>query len=207
VPSNYDNSAPFYDQLSRIIFGKTLVQAQVYLLNFVPPGSSVLIIGGGTGWILEELTKIHPSGLKITYVEISAKMTTLSQQRNGGKNEVVFINDDITNISTTTPFDVVITPFLLDNFTDETLQQAFKNIHQQLKSGGLWLCTDFQITGKLWQRVLLQSMYLFFTVLCRIETMRMPHIESCFTRHGYKPLTTKAFFGNFIISTQYKKAL
>ncbi len=205
MPSNYDNSAGFYDRLSRMVYGKALVTSQVYLLQFIPANSSVLIAGGGTGWILEEIAKIHPTGLTITYVEISAKMLALSQQRNCGTNKVTFVNQPIEEVDSATVYDVVITPFLFDNFTEQTLDAVFAHLHQRLKPGGLWLCADFQLTGKLWQRVLLKSMYTFFRILCGIETTTMPDIESRFTKYGYKKIASKTFFGDFIISTEYQK--
>jgi ubiquinone/menaquinone biosynthesis C-methylase UbiE len=205
MTSNYDNSAFFYDRLSRLVFGKALVNAQVYLLRFVPPNSSVLIVGGGTGWILDELATIHYSGLAITYVEISSKMTELAKKRHTGINKVVFINDAIENTKPQSTFDVVITPFLFDNFNQDTLGKVFSHIHQQLKPGGMWLCADFQLTGKLWQKLLLQTMYLFFKLLCRIETMRMPDIKRVFMAHCYKPISSMCFYGDFIFSVRYKK--
>jgi ubiquinone/menaquinone biosynthesis C-methylase UbiE len=207
MPSNYDNSASFYDRLSRIVYGQALITSQVYLLQFIPANSSILIAGGGTGWILEEIAKMHPSGLVITYVEISAKMTALAQQRNYGANRVTFINKPIEEVEDTILYDVVITPFLFDNFTEETLDGVFVHLHQRLKPDGIWLCTDFQLTGKLWQRALLKSMYLFFKILCNIDTTSIPDIEGCFAKYGYKKITAKTFFGEFIISTEYEKAI
>lgn len=206
MTSNYDNSAFFYDRLSRLVYGKALVNAQLYLLQQVPPNSSVLIVGGGTGWILEELSNIHYSGLDITYVEISSRMTALAQKRITGINKVTFIIDAIENTPITQTYDVVITPFLFDNFTEETLAKTFNRIHQQLKPKGLWLCTDFQLTSPLWQKVLLKSMYLFFKILCGIETLSMPKIENQFGQHGYRTIATKTFYGDFIVSTRYQKA-
>lgn len=205
MTSNYDNSAIFYDQLSRLIFGDALVKAQVYLLRFVRPNSSVLIVGGGTGWILEELSAIHYSGLQITYVEISSQMTALAQKRHTGINKVTFVNEAIENTTLSTLYDVVITPFLLDNFTEATLQKTFSHIHRQLKPKGLWLCSDFQITGSLWQKLMLKTMYLLFKVVCRIETLKKPDIEAQFVKHGYRPLTSKTFYGDFIISKRWEK--
>lgn len=205
MPSNYDNSATFYDQLSRMVFGKALVEAQLYLLRQVPPNSSVLIVGGGTGWILEELSTIHYSGLNITYVEISSRMTALAQKRHTGINKVTFINDAIENTITDMPYDVVITPFLLDSFTDETLEKAFAHMHQQLKPKGLWLFADFQLTGKLWQTLLLKSMYFFFSILCGIETTHLPDIQNQFIKRGYSLLGSKTFYGEFILAVRYQR--
>jgi ubiquinone/menaquinone biosynthesis C-methylase UbiE len=206
MASNYDNSAGFYDGLSRMIFGKALVKAQVYLLQFIPANSKILIVGGGTGWILEEIAKVHPSGLDITYVEISENMLSLSRKRDVGDNRVAFINDAIENVKPDQDYDVTITAFLFDNFTQDALPVAFEHIHRALKPKGLWLCTDFQITGALWQRTLLKSMYLFFKLLCGIDTTTLPDIEGQFVEHHYKAKSAKAFFADFILSTLYQKS-
>jgi ubiquinone/menaquinone biosynthesis C-methylase UbiE len=204
MPANYNNSAWFYDRLSRMVYGRALINAQVYLLQYVPAGASVLIAGGGTGWILEELTKIHPSGLQITYVEIAADMMALSKKRNVGSNKVIFINDAVENVNPGTKFDVVITPFLFDNFTEETTQRVFNHLHDLLKPDGLWLNADFQLTGKWWQNVLLKLMFLFFKMLCNIEASKLPDVDRQFELHGYKATDERTFFGDFIVSRVYK---
>ncbi|UOE50196.1 class I SAM-dependent methyltransferase [Mucilaginibacter sp. SMC90] len=205
MAANFDNSAWFYDRLSRLVYGKALVNSQVYLLNFVPVNSTILIAGGGTGWILDELTKIHPAGLQITYVEISANMLALSKKRTTGQNEVVFINDAVENVKLTAGFDVVITPFLFDNFVNETVDNVFNHLHNLLKPGGLWLNADFQLTGRWWQNVMLKSMFIFFRLLCGIEASKLPAIEKRFNAAGYAVVDDKTFFGDFIVARVYRK--
>ena len=205
MAANYNNSAWFYDKLSRLIYGKALIKAQVYLLDNIPAGSKILIAGGGTGWILEEIAKLYPSGLKISYVEVSTNMIALSKKRITGENNVDFINAPVEDVPLPTDYDVVITPFLFDNFTEENLRKIFIHIHQSLKPGGLWLNTDFKLTGKWWQRILLRSMILFFRVICRIEATRLPDIEKRFNETGYAIVKQGSFFGEFILSTAYRK--
>jgi len=205
MASNYDNSAWFYDRLSRVIYGKALIMSQVYLLHYIPAEATLLIAGGGTGWILEEIAKIRPSGLKITYAEISANMMALSLKRNAGDNQVTYINKAVENVAVQNQFDVVITPFLFDNFTEQTLQKVFVHIHHSLKPGGIWLNTDFRLTGKWWQKLLLRSMILFFRIICRIEATRLPDIEKCFELQEYRVISQRSFFGEFILSTAYRK--
>lgn len=151
MAANYDNSAWFYDRLSRLVYGKALVKSQVYLLKHIPENSGILIAGGGTGWILEEIAKAHPSGLTITYAEISSNMMALSKKRKIGDNKVIFINEPVENIEEYRLYDIVFTPFLFDNFTEETLQNVFTHLHKRLKPDGIWLNTDFRLTGKWWQ--------------------------------------------------------
>ncbi len=192
--------------LSRAVYGMALVNAQVYLLQYIPANARVLIVGGGTGWILEEMTKIHPSGLNITYVEIAPKMMALSKKRNTCDNHVVFINDAIENVSLPANFDLVLTPFLFDNFTEHTTQKVFDHIRPLLKANGLWLNCDFQHSGKWWQGVLLRSMILFFRAVCHIEASHLPDVEKHFKGHDYKAMAKQAFFSDFIVSTVYKPA-
>ncbi|HEY4322966.1 MAG TPA: class I SAM-dependent methyltransferase [Mucilaginibacter sp.] len=205
MAANYNNSAWFYDKLSLIVYGRAIINAQVYLLRFIKPNSHVLIVGGGTGWILEEMAKVYPSGLEITYVEASANMMARSKKRHTGLNKIIFVNDIIEDAPLSGSFDAVITAFLFDNFTEETLKKIFDDIHKYLKRGGLWLNADFQLTGKLWQTILLKSMHLFFKLLCNIEASKLPDIENQFKRHGYESVAQQTFFSDFIISKAYRK--
>lgn len=207
MAANYNNSAWFYDSLSRLVYGHALINAQQYLIRYIEPGSNILIAGGGTGWILDEITKLHPAGLHITYVEVAPNMIALSQKRNTGTNEVVYINNAVENVPLAHDFDTVITPFLFDNFTDQTLKTVFNHIHALLKPGGLWLNADFQLTGKWWQQFLLKSMFIFFRIVCGIEASKLPHIESHFTQNSYKTISHKTFFNEFILAQVYSKQL
>ena len=205
MSANYNNSAWFYDGLASLVYGKALVNVQVYLLHHIPANSNVLIVGGGTGWILEELTRIHPKGLTITYVEIAPAMIGLSKKRNTGYNKVTFINDAIENVILLPDFDVVVTPFLFDNFTEQTLYKVFNGINGLLKKDGLWLNCDFQLTGKWWQWVMLKSMFVFFRLICNIEASKLPKIKECFEHDGFKTIAQKNFFGEFIGAGVSKK--
>ena len=203
MAANYNNSTWFYDRLSHMVYGSTLIDAQIYLLQYIPANSHILIAGGGTGRVLEELTKLYPSGLKITYVEVSANMIARSKKRKTGFNKIVFINNAIENVVLANDFDVIITAFLFDNFTEQTLQRVFNHLHLSIKPKGIWLNCDFQLTGKWWQQILLKSMFLFFKLLCNIEASKLPDIEKQFEQHGHKTIAQQTFFGNFIVSKVY----
>ena len=206
MAANYNNSTWFYDPASKLIYGKSLIQAQAFLLRFIPAKSKILIVGGGTGWILAEIAKIHPSGLKITYVEIAPKMMALSKKRDAGNNDIDFINDAIENVDLQNGYDVIITPFLFDNFTEDNFQKIFGHIHPALKPNALWLNTDFRPTGKWWQNILLGSMFLFFRLICRIEAKKLPGIQATFVKYGYLAIEQRSFFGDFILSSAYRNA-
>lgn len=205
MSANYNNSAWFYDRLSRLVYGRALIDAQIYLLRFVPANASILIVGGGTGWILDELTKLHPSGLQITYVEVAADMMARSRRRNTGQNRITFIKNAVENVCPDVIFDVILTPFLFDNFTAKTTDKVFRHLHQLLHSGGLWLNCDFQLTGKWWQAILLKSMFLFFRLICGIEASKLPDVKSLFSAYKYEIIKQRAFYGNFVGTSAYRR--
>ena len=207
MKGNYDTVAPFYDWLSRFVFRDAILQAHSFLVDAIPASSSVLIAGGGTGFILEEILRKHAIGLEITYVDISKKMIALSKKRNIGGNKVLFINKSIHDAVFLNQFDVVITPFFLDNFTNSTAKTVFAKIDSSLASGGLWLFADFQLSeiNNVWQKILLQCMYFFFRLLCGIEASHLPDTASFFEKYKYQQNSKQTFFRNFIYASIHVK--
>ncbi|RYY34309.1 MAG: class I SAM-dependent methyltransferase [Sphingobacteriaceae bacterium] len=206
MSADYSKTAWFYDALSRMVFGNALNLSQAFFLSHIPEGANVLIVGGGTGKILEDIALIHPNGLQITYVEISATMIALSQKRNVGDNTIDFLTQPAENLETPGYFDVVITPFLLDNYTSEQLPGFIAHISKQLKPSGLWLNTDFQLTGKWWQKVLLKTMYGFFKLFADIKTSALPDFNAAFADAGYQLKAKKDFYGDFVGAQVWMKA-
>lgn len=205
MPANYDKTAWFYDALAQLVYGDALHKAQSYLLHHIPENASVLIIGGGTGKILEEITALHPQGLNVTYAELSANMITQSRKRNIGANKVAFINKAIEHVDMQVSFDVVITAFLFDNYNAKDLPPVFKHIDAQLKPSGIWLNTDFQLTGKWWQWLLLKGMYTFFKLFSTIDTSVQPDVGACFVKAVYQLMGEKEFYGRFVLTQAWRK--
>jgi len=189
-----------------MVFGKRLINAQRFLLEGIPGGATVMIVGGGTGWILEEIAKVHPSGLTVTYIDASAKMTALAQQRNAGNNKVNFITAPVETTDTGIKYDVVITPFFFDNFNEDTSRKIFAHIDRQLGAQGIWLYCDFLETKVLWQRAVLKLMYVFFRLFCGIEAARLPGIKACFSDFHYKVAGQKTFVNGFVEAQIYERA-
>lgn len=209
VKRSYDVVAGGYDWLASLFIGKALRKAQTQFLPLIPPNAKILVVGGGTGWILEEITKVHQKGLYIDYVDVSANMIALSKKRYVSENEIHFYTQSILQFSGGQLYDVVITPFLLDNFKEETMQKVFAHLHQQLLLNGLWLYTDFEITPKSawWQKMVLFTMYSFFRIVCNIEASQLPHVIAQFQKHQYHLLNSQTFLHHFIATYVYKKEL
>lgn len=208
MTNNYDKIARYYDRLSRLVFFKAQVNAQINQLKFIPENSRILIVGGGTGWILEELTKVYPAGLKIVYIEISEKMIELSKKRNTGNNTVEFVNSKVEDFSSLANFDVISTPFLFDNFPEEKAGVVFEQLNSLLQKNGLWLFVDFTAElgkGRCWKSAFLKLMYGFFKLIGIVEASKLTDMNPYFKSVNYKEVNKRAYYGDFIQASVYQK--
>ncbi len=209
MATNYDKVASSYDLIRKIVLGNSIVKAQVSLLKFIPANSRILIVGGGTGWILEEISAIYSEGLKIDYVESSAKMIRLSQKKDHQSNEITYIHQPVEAYTTDKSYDVIITPFLFDNFQIEKISLIFNKLDTYLDKNGVWLYADFvydETHNPLWQKILLKIMYFFFRITCKIETQQLVNMDQFFTALYY-PVFKIAHYHNFIQSVAYRKKI
>lgn len=208
MAEGYDRIAPIYDLLGSTVLAGNIKASQEDLLEIVPRNSHLLIAGGGTGWILESLNKRYKAGLQIDYVEISEGMQNLAKNRNYGQNVVLFHTIGVQDYVSERKYDVILTPYFMDNFTLETAKLIFDKLDQLLKPGGLWLFADFHYdpeNSPEWHKVLLDIMYWFFSYTCGIKAKELAPITTCFET-DYKLLFEKYRFGNFIRSAVYRKS-
>lgn len=203
MSTGFDRIAPYYDLLARIVFGKSIRRCQIEYLDIIPAEANVLILGGGTGWLLAELLKENPT-CRVWYVEASIIMLEKAKRRNEELSRVSFIHGterDINQIAGVR-FDAVFTNFYLDLFTSGSLDAALMNIKRAIRPGGKLLVSEF-VERKRWQRLLLFVMYRFFRWTCSIEASRLPDWQNALRRNDFKERETKAFFYGFIKSSWY----
>lgn len=205
--NNYNKIAFVYDRLSKLVFGNHIKQSQTCLLSFINPGNKILIVGGGTGWILEEITKLHTSGLHIVYIEASANMLKLSKARNIAENKVAYLNMYIEQYKTIETFDIILTPFLFDNFTIEKATENFNSLNTLLSKNGKWLFADFIINNEspLRHKFLLKIMYLFFKTSSNIQANQLVNMEPFFIENGYNEIFSAFHYNHFIKSVCWLK--
>jgi ubiquinone/menaquinone biosynthesis C-methylase UbiE len=207
MANDYNSIAKFYDTLSRIVFQRSIVKAQQYLIGFINDNDKVLLIGGGTGWILEEISKMKKRNISIAYVEKSSAMINLSRKRNYTNVYVEFINKSVEEYDASGKFDMIITPFLFDNFLVDKIKIVFAKLDSMLKQNGIWLYADFindKTNKKLWQRALLKTMYLFFRLTAKIETQELIDMRPFFSDRC-EILSEQFYYNHFIQAIAFRK--
>jgi ubiquinone/menaquinone biosynthesis C-methylase UbiE len=200
--NNFDSVARYYDLLARIVFGNSIVKSQVHFLDLIKPSSNVLILGGGTGWILDEL-KRKGKTINVWYIEMSDEMISRARKKNDSSLNVHFIHGSESDIPHDVLFDVVITNFFLDLFKHDKLKNVIDTIHFSLKPDGIWFVSDF-VNGKWWHKILLWIMYRFFKLTASINASELPQWEKLMTLTGCE-MYSHSFFNRFIKSSVYRK--
>lgn len=212
--SGFDNAAHFYDALARLVYGDALQKAQLYLLTHIPDRSRVLVIGGGSGWILKQLI-LSDRQLSILYVEAAPKMLAKAKRQYAActtshQREVTFKLGTEAILQPHEQFDVVITPFLLDLFPPARLQQLMQKLAASLAPAGKWLFADFwptQNPAPLWQKTLTWAMYTFFGALSGVEARQLPDYAAHFKSLGFTEKASESFYSGFVQAKVYLKAL
>ena len=209
---SFQRVASYYDQLASLAFGNTIRQAQLHYLQVIPKGSLVIIVGGGTGWILEDLIL---SGLckKITFVETAPAMLrkardVFAHTKGTSEVEVEFVLGSETTINDNTQFDVVLTFFLLDLYPTPKATEIVQRLSVNLKKEGLWLFADFDPKSrpqKLWQRILLWLMFRFFRLTTNLSNQALPEYSSIFSNSKLEHKHSTYFYHSFIRSAVYQK--
>ena len=209
---SFDRIAPYYDTLARLAFGGSIQRAQRYFLNKIPPEASVLVVGGGTGWLLPHLLE-RPEVIHVTYLETSATMIELSKQKiehlSPSRTTVVnFIHGDEHSLVENDQFSVVITHFVLDMYQGKALDDIIQTLASHLAPQGTWLFTDFRLSRqkrhRWWQRLITRAMYTFFHLTAGIARQPLPPYQQHFAAHGFRVIHERSFFSDFIVSRVYQ---
>src|SRR6478736_9951859 len=129
----FDRIAMYYDALARLVFGKSLQKAQTCFLNYIPPGSNVLVLGGGTGWWLNEFLRLNPT-CKIVYIDESSEMIRLAKMSTNNDSRIEFVQGTQDSLPRQIEFDVVILFCFLDIFSDEQLPKLLRKIRASMSS-------------------------------------------------------------------------
>lgn len=217
MATSFQKIAPYYDALARLVFGNTIDQAQKAFFSLIPKGSSVLIVGGGTGRILVDLIKKRGPG-HITFIEASSAMLHSAEKRFQhldhtltSQVEMRFIHGTEKEIPPDQHYDILMTFFLLDLYTTQEAKFLSFKLSQHLKPSGSWLFADFCVDGnsfrQYWQKGLLRIMYTFFHLTTNLQTTGLPDYQQIFSALGYFPVQQKYYYKNFIVSAIYRKLL
>ena len=174
---SFDRLAPHYRWLETVGFGSVLQKARTRWIETVPQPKRVLTVGEGTGRFACEFVRVHGDAV-VDYVDTSARMLELARLRiRDGVNRVRFFEQDI--LSWTPPgfYDLLVTNFVLDCFSQNELKLIVQKLAGLATPGAYWLLADFcipktsfaRVHAKIWLAIL----YWFFRTTTEIRAKRL----------------------------------
>ena len=154
IKNMFDNIAPYYDKMNDFIsffMHKNIKKSAVKMLD-IKPNSLVLDLCCGTGDFGELISILQPKS-KVIGLDFSANMLKLAKQKHP---QIVFTQEDCTNLPYNEEFDYVTIGFGLRNIENREL--AISQIYKSLKSGGKFLHLDFgehNFSGKIFDNIVI----------------------------------------------------
>lgn len=209
--SNFDRIAPYYDTLAGWVFGDQIRKSQTAFLHLIPKDGNVLVLGGGTGWVLNEIM-LQCQPRQIVYIEPSGEMIRLAQksiqQADLPPTSVTFIQGTIAKLDSDDRFDCLITPFVLDLFDAPELEEVCIQLQDSLRIGGYWVFADFHIPNN-WigpfARLLIRLMYAFFRLTSQVKTRQLADVSPCFPVAHFTEVKSAVFACGMITGKLYLK--
>jgi ubiquinone/menaquinone biosynthesis C-methylase UbiE len=201
IAKGFDILAPYYDVMAQLVIGKSIVNAQLHFIKRFKKCSHLLILGGGSGWLLDSIFRECPE-IKIDYVELSPGMINKARKRIGDNESINFIlgtEDDIPDQL----YDGVITNFYFDMFDEKGLPVVIEKIKNTLTDSALWVVTDF-VNRRKTDGVMLWLMYRFFRIIAHIEANQLTDWQGEMIRAKCQRLEAMKFKDGFILTSLYQ---
>ena len=207
-PTGFDRVAWCYDALAGLVFGRALRRAQQMALGGLPPGRPhVLVLGGGTGWVLAEVLRRRP-GATVLYLEASPRMLArarahLARTVPQAGAQVEFRHGTEAALGPAEQFDALVTFFVLDCVALPDLPAALARLMAARRPGAPWLLADFRPARRGWRRGLLALMYTFFRISTGLRACTLPHLPAALAGLGLRPGGRARFFFGAVEAAVY----
>jgi tRNA (cmo5U34)-methyltransferase len=206
IRKGFNRLAPAYDLLAGLFFGGRLLRSQTHFLPELKKCRSALILGGGTGAILQEMAKLGIAE-RYTYVDISDRMIGKAEKRMKGKgHHIEFIRGSYTAIPAQA-FDLIVTPYVLDCFREDELGLVIQTLSEKFTPGGEWLFVDFQVPDKKMKvaRPVIRLLYFFFNITSGLGVTKLPDFQRIFSAQQFRIKKEKEFLGGLLQAKIYSR--
>ncbi len=200
--NHYNFIAKIYSPISRLVFGQRLKRIQAELISELPQEGSLVILGGGDGFILPLIYQ-HAPHLRIEFVEASSEMIKLAKAKTNANQNVSFTHSDSFSFQSS-DHNLIYAAFFLDLFEQDKIGEVIGTIESKLKDQKnlKWYVADFELSKStkrlVFRRFLIKLTILFFKIFTKHRVDYLPDVFNSFDQRKYKLLNTKTLGGNFI---------
>jgi ubiquinone/menaquinone biosynthesis C-methylase UbiE len=191
VKDHYSFLAPYYNRLSKLVFGDQLVQAKTCFAEKLAE-KSILIIGGGDGLDYQNFQ----NNLTGEYWEISQAMISRAKENLSESN--LSFHLDFFLAKKEKLFDEVWLHFVLDTMSDEEICSLLEEIRKSLKPESRVYLVDFFAPKNSYQRFVSRSMIAFFRITTRHKRSSIPDYEEILRSQNLIKKSEKDFLRGWV---------
>lgn len=190
---SFDVLAPYYLWMERLSAGGKLQSCRTAFLEMIPTPSSALLLGEGNGRFLAAFCRKFPESY-ITCVDASARMLDEARRwllREGlDTKRIRFMQADVLDWTpSVNVYDLVVTHFFFDCFTEDQLQKLLPVIARAAKPQAQWLMADFKMAEsglkRLRSRVILSMLYAFFRCMTGLSASAITPLDPYLLASGF----------------------
>jgi ubiquinone/menaquinone biosynthesis C-methylase UbiE len=207
---NCDRIARWYRFFEYLVFGRALERRRLAYMREVADARRVLIFGDGDGRFTAEFVERNP-GAAVEFVDLSSKMVGLARRRIGSLSQVRFRVGDARTISLEGKYDLVVTHFFLDCFTEEELERLVGRVSECCEEGARWLVSEFALpeawAGRMAARALIRVMYFFFWRVTGLAVTQLPNYARVLAGNGFQLTRRSATVGGLLVSEMWERTL
>lgn len=205
--NDFNKIAWIYDSLAKWVYRGNILKSQIEFLPLIQNNQRILIIGGGTGQVLETMNALGIP-LAIDFIEPSSEMMSMAKKRTKELSnfDVRFFQTEFESFHSNQRYDWICCFYFLDLFNENSLKVNLELISNYMGDDSLLIVSDFQYhEDSWWQNALSKVMHGFFKMVAQLESGELKDINESIIEAGYKKIKEAAFFSQFIFSAVYKK--
>jgi ubiquinone/menaquinone biosynthesis C-methylase UbiE len=211
---NCDFIAPYYQTLEYASFGRSLERRRWAFLSAATHSRNALLCGGGDGRFLARLLRAN-SAVRVDFVDLSPKMVELAERRvtamgRSFRARVRFHVADLRNFDPPrSPYDLVVTHFFLDCFTDAEVADLSVQLASWTAPRGQWIVSEFEQAPRrfanVWTSLVVHALYAAFRISTNLRVTRLPRYQEALTSAGFSLQRKEQALGGLLRSSLWSR--
>lgn len=193
---SFDRIARHYRWMELVLAGGALQRCRTAFLHETTRAESALFLGEGNGRCLVPFLETNRRS-RVVCVEESGQMIAAAKsalrRRKVDPKRVRFVR---ANVLTWNPppeaFDLIVSHFFLDCFTEDQLRRIIPAIASAARPGCIWLFADFRIPSRGVRRVralaIHRLMYAFFRIVTKLPAKRLTPPDAFLREAGFRQI-------------------
>jgi len=211
---NFDPIARPYRWLEYLSFGPFLERCRFHYLGELAACRRALILGDGDGRFTAKLLAANPE-IIVDAIDSSGAMLRLLTQRAAGlgpsaSDRLRTRQTNALNFTPEGPYDLVVTHFFLDCFSEGELDALISRITPHLTPGATWLISEFAIpkqpVARYLSRAIVAALYWIFGLVTGLRVRTLPNHASLLKKAGFELCQSKPHLGGLLRSELWSLA-